>query len=88
MFLKIFALVKVIDEFDLKILANLVNILNHDDTNVRALRARASREREIFSRVCFLAFKQRKATFKTPRQNNTKIWAAYGEVRPGLYGVL
>ena len=30
MFLKIFALVKVIDEFDLKILANLVNILNHD----------------------------------------------------------
>ena len=64
MFLKIFALVKVIDEFDLKILANLVNILNHDDTKVRALRARASREREIFSRVCFLAFKQRKATFK------------------------
>ena len=57
MFLKIFAL----DEFDLKILANLVNILNYDDTNVRALRARASREREIFSRVCFLAFKQRKA---------------------------
>ena len=61
MFLKIFALVKVIDEFDLKILANLVNILNHDDTKVRALRARASRKREIFSRVCFLAFKQRKA---------------------------
>ena len=30
MFLKIFALVKFIDEFDLKILANLVNILNHD----------------------------------------------------------
>ena len=61
MFLKIFALVKVIDEFDLKILANLVNILqvNHDDTKVRALRARASREREIFSRVCFLAFKLR-----------------------------
>ena len=57
MFLKIFAFVKVIDEFDLKILANLVNILNHDDTKVRALRARASREREIFSRVCFLAFK-------------------------------
>ena len=28
MFLKIFAFVKVIDEFDLKILANLVNILN------------------------------------------------------------
>ena len=27
MFLKIFALVKVVDEFDLKILANLVNIL-------------------------------------------------------------
>ena len=61
MFLKIFALVKVIDEFDLKILANLVNILNNDDTKLRALRARASREREIFSRVCFLAFKQRKA---------------------------
>ena len=60
-FLKIFALVKVIDEFDLKIPANLVNILNHDDTKVRALRARASRVREIFSRVCFLAFKQRKA---------------------------
>ena len=59
MFLKIFALVKVIDEFDLKILANLVNVLNHDNTKVRALRARASRE--IFSRVCFLAFKQRKA---------------------------
>ena len=58
MFLKIFALVKVVDEFDLKILANLVNILNHDDTKVRALRARASREREIFSRVCFLAFTQ------------------------------
>ena len=61
MFLKIFALIKVIDEFDLKILANLVNFLNHDGTKVRALRARASREREIFSRVCFLAFKQRKA---------------------------
>ena len=61
MSLKIFALVKVIDEFDLKILANLVNILNHDDTKVRALRARASRDREIFLRVCFLAFKQRKA---------------------------
>ena len=61
MFLKIFALVKVIDEFDLKILANLVNILNHDDTKVRGQRARASREREIFSRVYFLAFKQRKA---------------------------
>ena len=60
-FLKIFALVKVIDEFDLKIPANLVNILNYDDTKVRALRARASRVREIFSRVCFLAFKQRKA---------------------------
>ena len=28
MFLKIFALVKVIDEFDLKILANLVNIID------------------------------------------------------------
>ena len=61
MFLKIFALVKVIDVLDLKILPNLVNILNHDDTKVRALRARASREREIFSRGCFLAFKQRKA---------------------------
>ena len=61
MFLKIFALVEVVDEFDLKILANFVNILNHDDTKVRALRVRASREREIFSRVCFLAFKQRKA---------------------------
>ena len=40
MFLKIFALVKVVDEFDLKILANLVNILNHDDTKVRALRSK------------------------------------------------
>ena len=71
MFLKIFALVKVIDEFDLKILANLVNILNHDDTKVRALRARVSREREISSRVCFLAFKQRKA-YRENIQNNTK----------------
>ena len=57
MFLKIFALVKVVDEFALKILANLVNILNHDDMKVRALHARAPREREIFSRVCFPAFK-------------------------------
>ena len=30
MFLKILVLVKVVDEFDLKILANLVNILNND----------------------------------------------------------
>ena len=38
------------------------NILNHDDTKVRAnAKTKSSREREIFSRVCFLAFKQRKA---------------------------
>ena len=43
MFLKILALVKVVDEFDLKILANLVNILNNDDTKVRALRASVTR---------------------------------------------
>ena len=76
MFLKIFAFVKVIDEFDLKILANLVNILNHDDTKVRALRARASREREIFfTRVfsCFQTAKSLEKTFKTTlKQNNTK----------------
>ena len=61
MFLKIFALVEVIDEFDLKILANLVNILNRDDTKCERYAREPSRERKIFSRVCFLAFKQRKA---------------------------
>ena len=47
MFLKIFALVKVINEFDLKILANLVNILNHGDTKVQALCVRASLRENI-----------------------------------------
>ena len=43
MFLKILALVRVVDEFDLKVLANLVNILNNGDTKVRALRASVAR---------------------------------------------
>ena len=69
MFLKIFALVKVIDEFDLKILANLVNILNHDDTKVRALRARVSCEREISSCVFYLSNSEK---LRENIQNNTK----------------
>ena len=74
-FLKIFALVKVVDEFDLKILANLVNILNHDDTKVRALRASATRTRNLFTRVfsCFQTAKSLEKTSKTTT-NNTKVW--------------
>ena len=43
MFLGILALVGVVNEFDLKVLANLVNVLNNDDTKVRALRASVTR---------------------------------------------
>ena len=92
MFLKIFALVKVIDEFDLKILANLVNILNHDH---RLICAMTTRKCERYARECHANVKSLHAcvfllsnsekliekTFKTTlRQNNTKIWAAYGTI--------
>ena len=67
MFLKIFALVKVIDEFDLKILANLVNILNQ---SASATRASVTRTRNLFTRVfsCF----QTAEKLSENIQNNTK----------------
>ena len=67
MFLKIFALVKVIDEFDLKI---LVNILNHDDTKCE----RHARERHVnvksFHACVFLLSNSEK--LRENIQNNTK----------------
>ena len=63
MFLKIFALVKVIDEFDLKILANLVNILNHDDTKRHA-------NAKSFHACVFLLSNSEK--LRENIQNNTK----------------
>ena len=77
MFLKIFAFLKVVDEFE-QILANLVIILNREDTHVRAPRARVPRECEVFMRVflCFTtAGQQRKPSRK--HSNSNKIWAAY-----------
>ena len=67
----IFAFVKVLDQFELKILANLVIMLNREDSYVRGSHAQVPRERRAeFSRACFLAFII-KVSF------NTEFWAAY-----------
>ena len=73
LFVEIFAFVKVVGEFELKTLANLVIILNRDASYVRAPHARASREREAFSRACFVALK----SCEKPPVNTTTFWAAY-----------
>ena len=79
MFLKIFALVKVIDEFDLKILANLVTMTRKCE---RYARERHANAKSFHACVFLLSISNREKllekTFKTTlRQNNTKIWAAY-----------
>ena len=76
LFVEIFAFVKVVGEFELKTLANLVIILNRDASYVRAPHARASREREAFSRACFVALK----SFEKPPVNTTTFWAAYDHI--------
>ena len=76
LFVEIFAFVKVVGEFELKTLANLVIILNRDASYVRAPHARASREREAFSRACFVALKS--FAIEKPPVNTTTFWAAYG----------
>ena len=70
MFLKIFELVKVIDEFDLKILANLVNMLNHDDTKCeRYARERHANVKSFHACVFFLSNSEK---LRENIQNNTK----------------
>ncbi len=77
LFVEIFAFVKVVGEFELKTLANLVIILNRDASYVRAPHARASREREAFSHACFVALKS--FAIEKPPVNTTTFWAAYAQ---------
>ena len=70
MFLKIFALVKVIDEFDLKILSNLVNILNQTTRNSERYARERHANAKSFHACVFLLSNSEK--LRENIQNNTK----------------